>query len=70
MTKTYQLERLTCPTCAAKIEGMLKKTAGVEKAEVMFMSSKVKVAFNDNTITNDEIKARINKLGYNVLGEK
>lgn len=70
MIKTYQLERLTCPTCVAKIEGMLKKTAGVEKVEVLFNASKVKVSFNDEKITGDDIKKRISNLGYDVLGEK
>ena len=39
--KTYQLETLSCPTCAGKIETMLKKTTGVAEAEVAFISSKV-----------------------------
>lgn len=70
MTKTYQLERLTCPTCVAKIEGMLKRTNGVENVEVLFNASKVKVAFDEAKITGDEIKKRISNLGYDVLSEK
>ena len=41
-TKTYQLETLTCPSCVAKIEGMLKKTPGVTDSEVLFNSSRVR----------------------------
>jgi len=70
MKKTYQLETLSCPTCATKIEGMLKKTSGVEEAEVLFTSSKVKVTFNEEQIQSDQIKKRITNLGYDVLGEK
>lgn len=69
-TKTYQLETVTCPSCINKIEGMLKKTKGIEKSEVLFNSSRVRVSFEENTIESAEIKKKINQLGYNVLGEK
>lgn len=69
-TKTYQLETVTCPSCINKIEGMLKKTKGIEKSEVLFNSSRVRVSFEENTIESEEIKKKINQLGYNVLGEK
>lgn len=68
--KTYQLETLTCPGCAAKIEGMLKKTAGVSGAEVLFNSSRVKVTFDENLLSTEEIKGKIEDLGFKVLGEK
>ena len=41
--KTYQLETLTCPSCTAKIQGMLKKTEGIEEGEVLFNTSRVKL---------------------------
>ena len=69
-TKTYQLETVTCPSCINKIEGMLKKTKGIEKSEVLFNSSRVRVSFEESTIESEEIKKKINQLGYNVLGEK
>ncbi len=69
-TKTYQLETVTCPSCINKIEGMLKKTKGIEKSEVLFNSSRVRVSFEENTIESEEIKKKINQLGYKVLGEK
>jgi copper chaperone CopZ len=40
-TKTYQLETVTCPSCIAKIEGMLKKTQGIHESEVLFNTSRV-----------------------------
>ena len=69
-TKTYQLETVSCPSCIAKIEGMLKKTAGIETSEVLFNTSRVKVTFDENVITSEDIKNKINNLGYKVLGEK
>lgn len=68
--KIYQLETVSCPSCIAKIEGMLKRTAGIESSEVSFNTSRVKVSFDENVITSDDIKDKINNLGYKVLGER
>lgn len=69
-TKTYQLETLTCPNCVAKIEGMMKKTKGISEGEVLFNTSRVKVNFDESVITSEDIVAKIEKLGFDVLGEK
>lgn len=68
--KTYQLETIACPSCIAKIERMLKKTAGIETSEVLFNTSRVKVSFDENMITSEDIKDKITNLGYKVLGER
>ncbi len=69
-TKTFQLETVSCPSCIAKIEGMLKKTQGIVESEVLFNTSRVKVNFDEKIIASEEIKNRIGGLGYKVLGEK
>lgn len=68
--KIYQLETVSCPSCIQKIEGMLKKTEGVEESEVLFNSSRVKVSFDEALIQSDEIKNKIDRLGYKVLNIK
>jgi len=68
--KIYTLETLTCPSCVAKIGGMLKKTDGVKESEVLFNTSRVKVTFEEATIDADAIRAKIEGLGYTVLGSK
>lgn len=68
--KTYQLETVACPSCVMKIEGMLKKTPGVSESEVLFNSARVKVSFDESTVSSEELKSRIDKLGYKVLSEK
>lgn len=49
---------------------MLGRTAGIVKSEVLFNSSRVKVDFDEASISSDEIKAKIAALGYKVLGER
>ena len=70
MNKTYQLETISCPSCIKKIEGMLKTLDGVESSEVLFNSSRVKVNFDESSISSALIKAKIHQLGYNVISEK
>ena len=68
--RTYQLETVSCPSCIAKIQGMLKKTGGISSSEVLFNSSRVKVIFDESAVTSEEIRAKIEKLGYKVLSDK
>lgn len=63
-----QLETLTCPSCALKIEGALKSLAGVDKdsISVSFNSSKVKLNYDEDKISLEEIRNAITRLGYEV----
>lgn len=70
MKKTYQLETLTCPTCAHKIESAVKSMKGVKEVEVLFNASKVKVNFAEELGNDTEIKKTIERLGFGILGEK
>ncbi|HAE91421.1 heavy-metal-associated domain-containing protein [Tissierella praeacuta] len=70
ITKTYQLETLTCPNCVAKIEGMMKKTKGISEGEVLFNTSRVRINFDEDILSSEDIIAKIEKLGFDVLGEK
>jgi len=66
---TIQLETLTCPSCLQKIEGALKGLDGIDKdtAKVSFNSSKVKLDFDEDKVSIEEIESAISKLGYDVL---
>lgn len=65
---SIQLETLTCPSCALKIEKAMKSLNGVDKdsVNVTFMSSKVKLEFDDEKLKVDEIEKAITSLGYEV----
>lgn len=64
-----QLDTLTCPSCALKIEGAIKSLDGINKesVSVLFNSSKVKVDFDETKVSVDQIGEVIIKLGYDVL---
>ncbi|MFA5152959.1 MAG: heavy-metal-associated domain-containing protein [Clostridia bacterium] len=63
-----QLETLTCPSCAMKIEKAVKSLNGVDNdsVNVTFMSSKVKLEFDDEKLSVDTIEKTIKSLGYEV----
>ncbi len=67
---TLQLETLSCPACAAKIEAVLRKSKGVKESEVLFNSARVKLSYDGEVINLDELKGKISKLGYNTLSVK
>lgn len=64
-----QLETLTCPSCAIKIEKALKTLNGInfDSIKVLFNASKVKLEFDDSVITTTTIEKAIATLGYQVL---
>lgn len=66
---TLQLETLTCPSCMQKIEGALKGIEGIDQdtVKVSFNSSKVKLDFDDEKSTIEEIETAITRMGYDVL---
>lgn len=63
----FQLDTLTCPTCIQKIEKSLSKMNGVNDVKVLFNSSKVKITYQAEQVSETELKAVIEKLGYPVI---
>ncbi|NLU36520.1 MAG: heavy-metal-associated domain-containing protein [Clostridiales bacterium] len=65
---TIQLETLTCPSCMQKIENAVKALDGVNKdsIKVLFNSSKVKLEFDSDKLSIENIENAITALGYEV----
>lgn len=63
-----QLETLTCPSCLQKIENGVSKLNGIDKdsLKVMFNASRVKVDFDGDALSIEEIEKSIQDLGYEV----
>ncbi|NLB56667.1 MAG: heavy-metal-associated domain-containing protein [Lentisphaerae bacterium] len=66
-TIRFQLETLTCPSCVARIEGVLNKEPGVEQAKVLFNSSRVKVEYDSKNVTTGQLAKVIEDIGFPVL---
>lgn len=65
---TIQVNTLTCPSCALKIEGAVKALDGVKKesVRVLFNSSKVKLDYDEGKLAVEDIEKAIAALGYEV----
>ena len=68
---SIQLETLTCPSCAQKIENAVKATAGADKesVKVLFNASKVKFDYDEEKAKLEDFTRAIEKVGYVVLGK-
>ncbi|ORX23547.1 heavy metal transporter [Thermoanaerobacterium sp. PSU-2] len=62
----FTVEGLSCPDCSKKIEQALAAQKGVEEAKVIFTTGSIKVKFDDEVITLDDIKKVIKDFGYNI----
>lgn len=69
-TIKFELEELTCPSCIAKIEGVLLRQEGVEEANVLFSASKVKIRYREDVVSGERLAALIENVGYPILTAK
>lgn len=67
-----QLEALTCPSCLQKIENGVGNLNGVDEdsLKVMFNASRVKVNFDGDVLTIEEVERSIQDLGYEVKSSR
>lgn len=66
----FGLASLTCPSCRKKIEDALTGWAGMGSVTVFFHLEKVRVEFDENITTAEEIERVIASLGYPIIGTK
>lgn len=66
-TEDFALLGMTCTNCANTIERRLRKTAGVEQADVNFASEKAVVTFFPEVVSREELIAVVRRAGYDVV---
>jgi len=60
------VQGMTCANCAATVERVVKKLAGVEDARVNFASEQAAVTFDPKAVTLQQIAGRIRAAGFSV----
>lgn len=63
-TVELSVEGMNCPSCANRIQKVLEKKDGVEKAEIHLATARGEVEYDPDQITIDEIIDAIKKTGY------
>jgi sulfite exporter TauE/SafE len=67
---SFRIGGMSCVNCQNRIEQKLKSTAGVAEAGVDFNTGKAALRYDPSVINLDAIRAAVESLGYQVLGEK
>ncbi len=69
--KSIKIKGMTCAACSARIEKVLRVQGGVSSANVNLATETLTIEYDENVITEEEIAAKINSLGYEaVLGDR
>jgi copper chaperone CopZ len=66
-TVTISVEGMHCGGCATSIEKKLKATAGVEEVRVSFEKKEAWIKFDDQKITEAQLRDVITSTGYKVV---
>lgn len=64
MKKKYSVTGMTCAACSQGIERTVKRLDGVSVCEVSLMGECMDVEFDENRLSEEEIKAAVTALGY------
>jgi copper chaperone len=64
--KTFQVPDMSCGHCKAAVEGELNKLSGVKSSNADVDKGKVEVAYDEGTVTTEDLKGAIEEAGYTV----
>jgi copper chaperone CopZ len=65
--KTMKIAGMECPNCAMILERMEDKVDGVKMVEASYHKGEMKIEFDEAKINEDQIKAEVKRLGYEVM---
>ena len=63
----FKVVGMYCTSCKTIVEKQLKDEKGITKIGINYMTDSVIVNFNPSLITNEQIKNRLEKSGYNFV---
>lgn len=64
MKETLKVTGMTCAACSARVEKMVGKMDGVNACNVNLTTEKINVEFDPDKLTLEDIKQKIEKVGY------
>lgn len=67
---TLQITGMTCAACSSRIERVLNKMDGIERATVNLALEKSMITFDPAVVSVEDIQKKIRDLGYDVVTEK
>jgi Cu+-exporting ATPase len=67
ISKTYGIKGMHCASCASVIELTLKKVPGVVSIESNYGTETIKVSFDDEKTSAEDLSKKIEPLGYSII---
>ena len=67
---SLKVKGMSCASCVRRLENTLKEAEGIKTVVVNLATEKATVEYDSRTITLEEIKERIQKMGYQVFETK
>ncbi|HLR92309.1 MAG TPA: heavy metal translocating P-type ATPase, partial [Atopostipes sp.] len=65
--KSFNVEGMTCASCAQTVEKAAKKLHGMENASVNLATEKLTVQYDDSELSEEEIHQAVTDAGYKVI---
>ena len=67
---TIKIKGMECPNCSMILERIEDKLIGVVKAEASYHKAQMIVEYNETQVSEDQIKAEVQRMGYEVIAVK
>ena len=67
--KTLSIEGMTCASCSQTVEKATGKLNGVQEANVNLATEKLRITYDENEITLDQIMQAVDDAGYKAISE-
>lgn len=67
---TLDVKGMTCSACANRVEKLTSKIPGVESSSVNFATEKLTIMLDEDRVTYGQIKAAVEKAGYELIREE
>lgn len=65
--KTFDVQGMTCASCASSVESILKSNPGVDEANVNFATKTVRVKYDSDIINDKQLEESVRKIGYQII---
>ena len=62
--KTFRVEGMSCGHCKAAVEEQLNGLPGVERSNADFVRGTVEVAYDEDSVTTEDIRGAVEEAGY------
>ena len=67
ISKTFNIQGMTCASCSGAVERVTRKLKGVEVSNVNLATEKLTISFDPNIVSAKEIKQAVDKAGYKAI---